>query len=170
MTDDRLVELLTDAYAGAALGRLVTHDTITRGTANRVFGRLVEVVVPHEPFAGLPEPVAGAARARLQRMLEAGLMTGEADLREIHRLGWTEPLRPGGRWAADLLSCPICSSFHALWIAHVATRRARPWSARWWVRLFAAWGAAQFIIRHSASPESVDEWVAWAIMEVSGDS
>ena len=169
MRDDKLVELLTDAYAAAAMGRLVTHDTITRGAANRVFGSLVEVMVPTAAFAGYPEPLAGAARARLQRQLEAGLVTGEADLRELHRLGWTDSLWRGGRWIADLLSCPICSSFHALWIAHVATRRARPWSARWWVRLFAAWGAAQFIIRHSASPESADEWVAWAIMEVSGD-
>jgi hypothetical protein len=170
MRDDKLVELLTDAYAAAAIGRLITHDTVTRTAANVVFSALVEPLVPREAFAGYPAELVDAARNRLQRKVEADLAAGTGDMRELHRLGWTEPYGRLSRWAADLLSCPICSSFHALWLAHVATGRARPWRARWWLRLFAAWGGAQFVIRAQATPESADAAVAQAIMEVSGDS
>lgn len=161
-------DLAVDALAGYALGRLVTHDTITRRAANELFLNLCDPIIPDEAWAGFNPEVATRAAKRLSREIDKGLAIGTVDMRELHRAGWTEPFGPWSRWLADLLSCPICSSFHALWISHVLTGRARPWSPRWWVRLFAGWGGAQIAIRATAAHESVADLAAQAIMEESG--
>ena len=108
--------------------------------------------------------------------LTRDLTDGTADLRQLHREGWTEPRGRTERFLADLLSCPICVSFHALWLARVATGRARPLSTRWWLRLFAGWGAAQVLLRlpsHSGAKESamyVQEALNEASREMSTDA
>lgn len=160
-------DLVLDAFAGAALARLVTHDAVSMPATNRLFSLLVWPHVPLEAFAGYPDDLARSAQARLQRQIEQGVALDDEDLRLLHRVGWTRPYGKQRGWVADLLSCPICVSFHATWLSHVATGRARPLSARWWVRLFAGWGAAQLVVRQAATPESPDEWVARAIMELS---
>lgn len=161
-------DLAVDALAGYALGRLVAHDTITRRPANLIYSALCDPWIPDEAWAGFSPDLVERAAPKLLRQLEAGVLNDTVDMRELHRAGWTKPFGGKQRWLADLLSCPICASFHALWIAHALTGRARPWSARWWVRLFAGWGGAQVALRSTAGHESVEDLAAQAIMLESG--
>lgn len=149
-------DLALDAGAGYAFGRLAAFDTVTLPLANRVFKELVDVEIPDDVFLGFNQQTATAARRHLEQNLGREIRAGIADLRQLHRDGWTAPYGKWERFAADLLSCPICVSFHALWLARLATGRARPWSTRWWLRLFAGWGAAQVLLRLPAHSGAKD--------------
>lgn len=154
---NRIEETVTDAVAGYAFARLIAFDTVSQPLLNRVFAQLVDVNIPTDLFASFDPKIAGRAEHALHKQVGKDINSGEADWRQLHRDGWTTPKGRAACFVADLLCCPICVSFHSLWLARLATRRFRPHSTRWWFNLFAGWGAAQILLRLPASPGAKDE-------------
>lgn len=145
-----LERVLTDGLAAFAVARTITAESVSGPAMNHLLLRLVHPTVPDAVFATLPEPARGTARGHAARQLDDDVRTGRADLRALHRDGWTDT--SGWRaWAADLLTCPVCLSFHTAWVTAAATDR-RPWRPGWWVRVFAVWAVAAQLARAAWNP------------------
>lgn len=149
----RFEKVAVEGLAAFAVARAVTAEAVTGPAMNRVLERLVQPAPPGGLFDAFPDP---QVRDRCARLLAAQLLDdlkmGRADLRALHRDGWTHPRALWAEWLADLLTCPVCLSFHAAWVIASTVRRPRPWKPAWWVGVFAGWAVASQLARQPWNP------------------
>lgn len=139
---DQSIALGLAAYA---LGRLVSVDTVARPLMNHVLRAAVYVDPPADLFPGNPheDELNAAVRAQLDEDAERD----ELDMRALWNMGWAKERNTAGKWAAEMLTCPTCSSFHMTYLVRLVLGDWKVWTPAWWVRQFAAWGVAQTAVR-----------------------
>jgi hypothetical protein len=163
----RLEHAAVAGLAGYAIGRLVSFDTVSRPLMNRVLRLLFTADVPPDLFDGSPHEVE--LLAAVKRILAEDAERGSFDMRAMWDAGWAKERHAFGKWAAEMLTCPTCASFHATYLVRLAAGSWRVWQPGWWVDQFAAWGVAQTLVRlpfNSSGLPTEGDWVRRAVERV----
>lgn len=163
----QLDQTIALGLAGFAGGRLVAVDTISRPIMNRVLALVVRLGPPDDLFDG---PHAEELKASLERCLIEDAERGELDYRALINMGWYQS-RSGalGNYIADGLTCPVCTSFHATYLARIASGDWKAWRPSWWVRQFACWAVAQTFVKlpqHAGGMATEGDYVRRAVERV----
>lgn len=140
-----LDQTITIGLAAYALGRLVSVDTVARPVMNQVLRAAVYVDPPNDLFTGNPHE--DDLNAAVVAQLDEDAARDELDLRALWNAGWAKERSTAGKWAAEMLTCPTCSSFHMTYLVRIALGDWKAWTPAWWVRQFASWAVAQTAVR-----------------------
>lgn len=140
-----LDQTLAIGLAAYALGRLVSVDTVARPVMNQVLRAAVYVDPPNDLFTGNPHE--DDLNAAVVAQLDEDAARDELDLRALWNAGWAKERNTAGKWAAEMATCPTCSSFHATYAVRLVLGAYRVWTPAWWVEQFATWAVAQTFVR-----------------------